>query len=182
MKSAFQPQFEADDALRLARELGASVTVLRADVLADARVAANPSDRCYFCKKIILSAIRAQAEKDGYDVLLDGTNASDDIADRPGWKALQEEGVLSPLRLCGLKKADVRRLSKEAGLFTASKPAYACLATRIPCGEAITQGKARQSRGGRERAVCAGLSRLSRADAARRGARAGHGRSDGGGA
>ena len=141
VRSAFQPQFEADDALRLARELGASVTVLRADVLADARVAANPSDRCYFCKKIILSAIRAQAEKDGYAVLLDGTNASDDIADRPGWKALQEEGVLSPLRLCGLKKADIRRLSKEAGLFTASKPAYACLATRIPCGETITQEK-----------------------------------------
>lgn len=141
VRSAFQPQFEADDALRLARELGASVTVLRADALADARVAANPSDRCYFCKKIILSAIRAQAEKDGYDVLLDGTNASDDIADRPGWKALQEEGVLSPLRLCGLKKADVRRLSEKAGLFTASKPAYACLATRIPCGETITQEK-----------------------------------------
>ena len=74
-------------------------------------------------------------------MLLDGTNASDDIADRPGWKALQEEGVLSPLRLCGLKKADVRRLSEKAGLFTASKPAYACLATRIPCGETITQEK-----------------------------------------
>ena len=74
-------------------------------------------------------------------MLLDGTNASDDIADRPGWKALQEEGVLSPLRLCGLKKADVRRLSEKAGLFTASKPAYACLATRIPCGETITREK-----------------------------------------
>ena len=128
VRSAFQPQFEADDALRLS-----------ADVLADARVAANPSDRCYFCKKIILSAIRAQAEKDGYDVLLDGTNASDDIADRPGWRALQEEGVLSPLRLCSLGKADIRRLSKEAGLFTASKPAYACLATRIPRSQPIRQ-------------------------------------------
>ena len=74
-------------------------------------------------------------------VLLDGTNASDDIADRPGWKALQEEGVLSPLQLCGLTKGEIRRLSKEAGLFTASKPAYACLATRIPCGEAITREK-----------------------------------------
>ena len=121
VRSAFQPEFEAEDALRLARELGASLTVLRADVLADARVTANPADRCYFCKKIILSAIRAKAEQDGYDVLL--------------------EGVLSPLRLCGLTKADVRRLSKEAGLFTASKPAYACLATRIPCGEAISKEK-----------------------------------------
>ena len=128
-------------ALRLARELGAAVTVLRADVLADACVAANPADRCYFCKKIILSAIRARAEEDGYTVLLDGTNASDELDDRPGWRALQEEGVFSPLRLCGLGKSEIRRLSEEAGLFTASKPAYACLATRIPCGETITQEK-----------------------------------------
>ena len=141
VRSAFQPEFEAADALRLAQSLGAAVTVLEADVLADARVAANPAERCYFCKKIILSAIRARAEEDGYTVLLDGTNASDELDDRPGWRALQEEGVFSPLRLCGLGKGEIRRLSEEAGLFTASKPAYACLATRIPCGETITQEK-----------------------------------------
>ena len=74
-------------------------------------------------------------------MLLDGTNASDDAGDRPGMKALAELEVLSPLRECGLTKAEIRRLSKEAGLFTWDKPAYACLATRIPAGEKITAEK-----------------------------------------
>ena len=76
--------------------------------------------------------------KDGFSVLIDGTNASDDAGDRPGMQALQEENVRSPLRECGLTKADIRRLSKEAGLFTHDKPAYACLATRLPTGMRIT--------------------------------------------
>ncbi len=70
--------------------------------------------------------------------MLDGTNASDDVNDRPGMAALEELGVLSPLRICGLTKADVRRLSAQAGLFTARKPSYACLATRVPTWEPIT--------------------------------------------
>lgn len=147
VRSEFQPDFEQADALRLAEELGASVTVLRVGVLADETVAANPAERCYYCKKHILSAIRAAAERDGYTVLLDGTNADDDPTDRPGWRALCEEGVLSPLRLCGLTKAEIRCRSREAGLFTADKPAYACLATRIPCGERITREKLRAVEG-----------------------------------
>ena len=73
--------------------------------------------------------------------MIDGTNASDDAADRPGMRALEELSVRSPLRECGLTKGEVRRLSKEAGLFTWDKPAYACLATRIPAGEEITREK-----------------------------------------
>ena len=138
VKSAFQPEFERRDALRLAGELGAQVTVLEADVLSCAEVTANPPDRCYFCKRVIMSTIKAAAKVDGFDLVLDGTNASDDISDRPGYRALGEEGVLSPLRLCGLTKARIRDLSKEAGLFTWDKPAYACLATRVKTGEPIT--------------------------------------------
>ena len=141
VKSPFQPEFEYRDALRLAKELGAAVTVLNADPLSDPQVAANPANRCYFCKKVIMSTIKAAAARDGFDLIIDGTNASDDISDRPGYKALGEEGVLSPLRICGITKARLRELSKEAGLFTWSKPAYACLATRIPTGEAITAEK-----------------------------------------
>ncbi|MBQ3356527.1 MAG: ATP-dependent sacrificial sulfur transferase LarE [Oscillospiraceae bacterium] len=141
VKSAFQPQFELEDALRLANALGVPMQLLCPDVLADERVASNPADRCYYCKRTIFTAIKAQAEADGFSVLLDGTNASDDAGDRPGMKALRELSVLSPLRLCGLTKADVRRLSREAGLFTWDKPAYACLATRIPTGEVITEEK-----------------------------------------
>lgn len=141
VKSAFQPQFELDDALRLAAELNAPLEVIRADVLASETIAANPADRCYHCKKLIFTAIAEAAVADGFTVLLDGTNASDEEGDRPGMRALRELAVRSPLRECGLTKTEIRRLSKEAGLFTWDKPAYACLATRIPTGEAITAEK-----------------------------------------
>lgn len=141
VKSAFQPQFEYEDACRLAEELHAKMTVIEVDVLSDANVAANPKNRCYFCKQVIFNRILQQAAEDGYTVILDGTNASDDAGDRPGMRVLRELEVKSPLRICGLTKAEIRRLSKEAGLFTWDKPAYACLATRIPSDEPITLEK-----------------------------------------
>lgn len=138
VKSAFQPQFELDDARRLAEQCHADLCVLELDVLADSQVTANPANRCYYCKKRIFTAIQEAARRDGFSVLLDGTNASDDAGDRPGMRALTELDVRSPLRECGLTKEEIRRLSKEAGLFTWNKPAYACLATRIPSGTGIT--------------------------------------------
>lgn len=141
VRSAFQPRFELEDAKRLAKILQADMKILEVDVLASDQVAANPSDRCYYCKRMLFEAIAEAAEADGFPILLDGTNASDEESDRPGMRALRELSVLSPLRLCGLTKKEIRRLSKEAGLFTWDKPAYACLATRIPAGERITEEK-----------------------------------------
>lgn len=141
IKTAFQPQFELDDAERLCAQLGIPLTVLELDVLKNEAVTANPPDRCYHCKTALFGALSAQALADGYTLLLDGTNASDDAGDRPGMRALKELHVCSPLRECGLTKAEIRRLSREAGLFTWDKPAYACLATRIPSGDAITAEK-----------------------------------------
>lgn len=141
VKSVFQPQFELDDALRLAEELDVELKEIKVDVLAENEVASNPCNRCYYCKKIIFSEIIKAAKNDGLTLLLDGTNASDDVGDRPGMQALQELKVRSPLRECGLTKQEIRRLSKEAGLFTWDKPAYACLATRIPSGTEITKEK-----------------------------------------
>ena len=141
VKTAFQPEFELRDAKRLASELGAKMTVLELDVLHDSSVTANPPDRCYHCKRRIFTAIMEAAKQDGYDLVIDGTNASDDAADRPGIRALKELSVRSPLRECGITKQQVRALSREAGLFTWDKPAYACLATRIPTGEVITAEK-----------------------------------------
>ena len=117
--------------------------LIEQDIVSCAEVTANPPDRCYYCKKHIMGAIRERSCADGYALIIDGTNASDDIADRPGYKALGEEGILSPLRICGLTKAEIRRLSHEAGLPTWDKPAYACLATRIASGEQITAEKLR---------------------------------------
>ena len=141
VKSAFQPQFELEDARKLASQLGTTMEVLEVDVLCEGQITANPSDRCYHCKRVIFEAIAEAAAKDGYSLLIDGTNASDDAADRPGMKALTELSVRSPLRECDLTKDEIRGLSKEAGLFTWDKPAYACLATRIPAGEEITAEK-----------------------------------------
>lgn len=139
--SEFQPEFEKKDALRLTEELGADMQILPLQVLCDPNVRANPADRCYYCKKQIFSAIVKAAAQDGFTLILDGSNASDDAGDRPGMRVLKEMSVRSPLCECGLTKVQIRELSKEAGLFTWDKPAYACLATRIPTGEEIAEEK-----------------------------------------
>lgn len=141
VKSQFQPQFELDDANRLAQQFSVPLKVVELDVLSIPDVCCNMPDRCYHCKRAIMSAVIAAAGEDGYTLLLDGTNASDAASDRPGMRAIKELSVRSPLRECGLTKAEIRRLSKAAGLFTWDKPAYACLATRIAQGEKLTQSK-----------------------------------------
>ncbi|MGO5113899.1 nickel insertion protein [Candidatus Avoscillospira sp. LCP25S3_F1] len=138
VETSFQTDAEGAEARRLAEALSVPLRVIRVDALAQDGVAANGPRRCYFCKQAIFTAILAQAAADGCGVVLEGTNASDDVNDRPGWQALQELGVLSPLRLCGLTKETIRRLSREAGLPTWDKPAAACLATRVPTGTPIT--------------------------------------------
>ena len=138
VKTAFQPEFELEDALKFAKEYALDLSVIEFDILSVQDVANNPSNRCYFCKNQIFGKILGKANEDGYTTILDGTNASDDASDRPGMKALEEMKVISPLRLCNLSKRDIRELSKAAGLFTWDKPAYACLATRVPTGEKIT--------------------------------------------
>ena len=137
--TAFQPAFELADARRLASELDVPLTVVEVNVLGVPEAAANGLRRCYYCKRALFTALWQAARADGHTVLLDGTNASDDAGDRPGMQALRELEVRSPLRECGLTKDQVRQLSREAGLFTWDKPAYACLATRVPTGTAITR-------------------------------------------
>ena len=141
VKSAFQPGFELDDAERTADFCGAELTIITTDILSHKSVTSNPPDRCYWCKKQIMGAIIRAAEADGFDFICDGTNASDDVSDRPGFRALSELGIRSPLRECGITKDEIRRRANELGLEVWSKPAYACLATRILNGEEITAEK-----------------------------------------
>ena len=108
VKTAFQPQFELEDARRVAEFCGAAMKVLELDILQDKTVAENPGDRCYYCKRRLFTAIAQAAREDGFSVLIDGTNASDDADDRPGMRALQELSVYSPLRACGLTKEMIR--------------------------------------------------------------------------
>lgn len=137
VNTAFQPAFELEDAKRTAAQVGADLRVLEVDILACPEVAANPENRCYYCKKRLFTAMAQAAAEDGYPLLLDGTNASDDADCRPGMAALRELSVRSPLRLCGVTKAQVRQGARAAGLPVWDKPSYACLATRIPAGETI---------------------------------------------
>ena len=137
IKTAFQPAFELEDAQRLTRKLGVMLKVVPLEL--PESVLENPGNRCYVCKRALFGALGQMAARDGFPVILDGTNASDDPGDRPGMKALEEMRVLSPLRLCGLTKEEIRRRSREAELFTWDKPAYACLATRFPTGTKITE-------------------------------------------
>lgn len=137
VKTAFQPAFELEDARRLAGELDIPLTVVDMDIFQTEKAVQNGPDRCYHCKRAIFGALKERAGADGYTVLIDGTNASDDADDRPGMRALEELKVRSPLRECGVTKAQVREESENAGLFTWDKPAYACLATRIPTGTPV---------------------------------------------
>lgn len=113
------------------------------DEAIDEPVAANPVNRCYFCKKIEFGRIAEAAKAEGISTVLDGSNIDDEGDYRPGLKALAEQGVSSPLREAGLRKADVRALSHELGLPTWDKPAAACLGSRVPYGERITLEKLR---------------------------------------
>ncbi len=123
----------------LARAAGARVVTRSVSVLADASVRANPADRCYLCKRLVMAEVRAAAlaELGPGTAVAEGTNA-DDEPDRPGRRAVAEAGVLSPLERCGLKKQDVRELARRAGLPNADDPSNSCLATRVPAGFELT--------------------------------------------
>ncbi|MVX60909.1 ExsB family transcriptional regulator [Enterorhabdus mucosicola] len=147
VKTAFQPAFELADARAVADALDVPLTVVEADVLADGAICANPPDRCYRCKRFIFQEVRAAAAADGFTVIVDGTNASDDPARRPGFKALAEAGVVSPLRRAGMTKANVRhvlagleeRFGLAPGALMAAKPSFPCLAVYVPEGEPVTE-------------------------------------------
>ena len=138
--SPMLPKSEIEDARSVARRIGIE-HILIEETEIDEEVAANPKERCYFCKKIEFGAIMEAAGKRGIAAVLDGSNV-DDMGDyRPGIKALAELGVQSPLREAGLGKAEIRELSRRFGLPTWNKPAFACLASRIPYGERIDREK-----------------------------------------
>ncbi len=134
------PRKEFAEALRLAETMGAECVVVDPGELSDPDYAANPADRCYFCKKHLFGRIAEVAGERGFAQVLDGNNADDAGDYRPGRRAAGELGVKSPLMEAGLTKGEIRALSRNAGLPTADKPAMACLASRIPYGTPVTVG------------------------------------------
>ncbi len=133
------PRRELRDALDVARLIGARIRIVYSDELDDPNYAANPLNRCYFCKFHLHSHLWRIAHEEGYAHIVDGTNL-DDVGDyRPGQQAARELGVHSPLREAGLTKADVRALARYLGLPNWNKPAMACLSSRIPYGTPVTR-------------------------------------------
>lgn len=141
IRSPFFPQREFDEAQAFCREQKIRQVMCERNVLEIAEVARNPKDRCYHCKKEMFRQIRAVAQELGMEHVIEGSNTDDDGDYRPGMLAVAELGIISPLKDCGLTKADIRALSKYLGLPTWEKPSFACLASRFVYGEKITEEK-----------------------------------------
>src|SRR6266853_2181915 len=138
------PEDELEGARAVARQLGAKHVEKRSGELEDRRYAANPVNRCYFCKTELYSLATAQAESLGLQAVVSGTNA-DELADyRPGLQAASDHHVMQPLADAGLTKAEIRALSREMGLPTWDKPQQPCLASRIPYGTEVTRERLEQ--------------------------------------
>jgi uncharacterized protein len=135
---------EMADALAAAGRIGAAVRVVGTAELADPRFRDNPPDRCYHCKDELFSKLGVLARTEGFAAVLDGTNA-DDFGDyRPGRRAGEERGILSPLAEVALGKSEIRVLAQRAGLAAWDKPAMPCLSSRFPYGMRITAERLRQ--------------------------------------
>lgn len=143
---------EADEAKALATRLGARHLLVNSNELADPRYAANPSNRCYFCKTELYSISEKYRAQENLAVVLDGFNADDKKDHRPGHQAAREHSVRSPLAEAGLTKNEIRAWSHRLGLPTWDKPQLACLASRLPYGTQVTVQRLNQV-GAAEKAV-----------------------------
>ena len=137
-RSASYPAEQWATARRVAESFAIEVLELDTDELNDPRYAANPSNRCYFCKSELWSKLVPLARARGYDTVIDGTNA-DDLGDyRPGAQAALEHTVTSPLAAVGFTKAEIRERSRALGIPTWSQPSSPCLSSRLPYGTSVT--------------------------------------------
>ncbi len=129
------------DAELVCSELGIKRYVIREDVLKISGFKENPMDRCYICKREMFGKVVKLALEEGYNYVVEGSNF-DDLNDyRPGMKAIGELGIKSPLRDCGMTKAEIRLMLEDLGIRSWNKPSCACLASRFTYGEEITSEK-----------------------------------------
>ncbi|MCP8319918.1 MAG: ATP-dependent sacrificial sulfur transferase LarE [archaeon] len=132
------PPWELQNSKRMAEIIGVRHLIVDMDELANSLISDNPPNRCYHCKKELITTLKKVAKNEGISVIVDGTNADDLKGHRPGALALKEEGVYSPLALIGLSKKEVREISRYLNLPNADKPSMACLASRFPYWQRIT--------------------------------------------
>ena len=137
-RSASYPAEQWESARAVAERYGIPVLEVVTDELHDPRYAANPTNRCYFCKSELWSRLIPLARERGLAVVVDGTNADDLTGHRPGARAAREQVVRSPLAELGFTKDEIRECSRERGLPTWAQPSSPCLSSRIPYGTAVT--------------------------------------------
>ncbi|MEK6287595.1 MAG: ATP-dependent sacrificial sulfur transferase LarE [Acidobacteriota bacterium] len=136
--SASYPTFQRELANQITARFGVRHEIILTAEFDDPNYISNPSNRCYYCKSELYTKLDQMARDRGVSVICDGTNA-DDVGDyRPGRQAARELGVRSPLLECGMTKAEIRELSRRAGLPTWNEPASACLSSRVPYGQIVT--------------------------------------------
>jgi uncharacterized protein len=133
------PRRELSEALVIAEQFGFPVRVIKTQEMADTNYTSNPANRCYFCKSELFDELTKIAKAEGWQTIVYGENASDVGDFRPGSVAAKEYQVRAPLKEVGLTKHEIRELSMELGLPTADKPQMACLSSRIPYGEPVTE-------------------------------------------
>jgi uncharacterized protein len=133
------PRHELNEAITLADKQGWPLVIIQTGELDNPEYAANPLNRCYFCKHELFSRLEAYALKHQITHFAYGENADDTRDFRPGRQAADEFSALAPLREAGLTKREIRELSREAGLPTADKTAQPCLASRLPAGQPVTR-------------------------------------------
>ncbi len=143
-ESPSYPDHHRQLALRVAAAAGFQHEFVRTAELDRPEYRANPVDRCFYCKDELYATLTALARARGLAAIVDGNNAADRGDYRPGRRAARAFGVISPLDEAGLTKAEIRRLSRDAGLPTWDEPASACLSSRIPYYSEVTDGKLRQ--------------------------------------
>ena len=136
--SASYPTFQRSLADHLTNRLGIRHEMIFTEEFEDQNYTSNPPNRCYYCKTELYGKLNELARERGFQVICDGTNADDASDYRPGRQAARERDVRSPLLECGLTKADIRELSRRAGLPTWDEPASACLSSRVPYGQVVT--------------------------------------------
>ena len=126
------PEKELDAAIKFAKKYGIIHKIFSSCELSSINQMGNPKDRCYYCKKELFSKLLSIAHENGFQHVIEGSNKDDKKDYRPGRKAIKEFSIISPLFEAELKKEDIRILSKQEGLSTWNKPAYACLTSRFP--------------------------------------------------
>lgn len=137
-RSASYPAAQWETARSVAERFGVPVFEVDTDEMNDPRYAANPTNRCYFCKSELWTKLAPVAAARGLSTIVDGTNADDLHDHRPGAKAAREQGVSSPLAELGFTKAEIRALSQARGIPTWAQPSSPCLSSRLPYGTAVT--------------------------------------------